>query len=351
MPQLVWTARPDGYCDYVSSQWVQYCGVTEEQLYGEGRFQAVHPEDREQVLTAYRGCIATGNNYETEYRLRRHDGLYRWFKARGVPVRDARNGIMQWLGTATDIDDQKQTENELRKANASLEEFAYVTSHDLQEPLRMVNLYTQLLLRQLGSPDETAVEFAGYVQSGVRRMQRLIDDLLSFSRAERVDWESNATADLQAALADAASVLRGRLDEAGGTFEVTTPLPTVPGEQSRFAQVFQNLLANSIKYRRPGVAPHIIVSAEREADDWVISVADNGQGFDPRYAERIFGLFKRLHGRDVEGTGIGLAVCRKLIERLGGSIWADGRPGQGATFRFRVPAGTANAGSAIVVSV
>jgi PAS domain S-box-containing protein len=226
---------------------------------------------------------------------------------------------------------------DLARSNAELEQFAYVASHDLQEPLRMVASYTQLLARRYtGKLDEDADEFIGFAVDGARRMQELINDLLTYSRVgtralqlDNVDTNQlvdQVVSDLAAAISDSKA-------------EVTRDdLPTLRSDPTQLRQLFQNLIANGIKFHRPDEAARVHVSATREHGAWTFSVSDNGIGIEPQYLDRIFALFQRLHTRaDYPGTGIGLAICKKIVERHGGQIRVDSAPGRGTTFRFTLP--------------
>jgi light-regulated signal transduction histidine kinase (bacteriophytochrome) len=224
----------------------------------------------------------------------------------------------------------------LERANRELEEFAYVASHDLQEPLRMVGIYTEMLLNRFAPDDANARVYAGFVRQGVDRMDQLIQDLLAYSRVVHSDDISTGSANLNEAWAEAVKTMESRIGEASATLNVA-PLPVVRGETSQWAHVFQNLLSNSLKYRHADVPPKIDVSARRDGANWVISFQDNGIGFEPQYAQRIFGLFKRLHKDEFSGTGLGLAICQRIVERYGGRIRAEGRPGRGATFHIVLP--------------
>ena len=229
----------------------------------------------------------------------------------------------------------ERANEELRRANRELEEFAFVAGHDLREPLRMVNIYTQLLLERYGSEaDEEAQQFAGHIQYSVARMERLIEDVLKYSQVihQGSSWVMPVVS-LRDPLDQAIAGFRERLDAAGAVIDID-PLPNVLGDQTQIGLVFQNLLSNSLKYAHPRRPLSIRVRARRVANRWATYFEDNGIGFSPEFAERIFGLFKRLHGREVPGTGLGLAVCRRIIERFGGEMWAQGDPDAGATFIF-----------------
>jgi light-regulated signal transduction histidine kinase (bacteriophytochrome) len=228
--------------------------------------------------------------------------------------------------------------NELGRSNADLEQFAYVASHDLQEPLRMVSSYVQLFeKRYKGQVDEQADKYIQYAVEGARRMSLLIGGLLEYSRVAR-DETTPGIVSAEQALERALFNLRAVIEESGAALS-HDPLPEVVADPVQLAQVFQNLLGNAIKFHAPGVAPRVHVTAARRPHDWLFGVEDNGIGIAPQHAERVFVIFQRLHERaQYPGTGIGLAICKKVVERHGGRIWVESEPGRGATFRFTFPA-------------
>ncbi|MDQ2776047.1 MAG: PAS domain S-box protein [Acidobacteriota bacterium] len=535
LPQLVWTSLPSGSCDYLSSQWVEYTGIPEQDQLGLRWLDLVmHPDDREVTYRAWMAAVADEAAYDLEYRLRRADGVYRWFKTRGTPVRDSSERIVRWFGTCTDIDDQRsaeeerkqmlareqvarataellnrigpmllseldsaaliqrvtdiatelvraeigsffhnvvdergesymlyslsgvpreafakfpmprntavfgptfrgegvvlsgditkdpryghtaphygipqghlpvksylaapvisrsgevlgglffghsqpevfsqtdaevvtgiaaqaaialdnarlfaaseraqealrQSNQELQHANADLEQFAFAAAHDLQEPLRMVTSYTQLLERALkGTVEKRLQDYLEYIVSGSKRMTLLLHDLLAYTETSRDSEVPSAPVDLNRALAQSLRNLDVAISESSAIVS-SADLPEVVGRSTHFVQLFQNLVGNAIKYAKAGVVPRISISVEPAQDDWLLKVSDNGMGIEPEYHKQVFGVFKRLHGSEIPGTGIGLAICQRVVERAGGQIWVESEAGLGAAFCFRLP--------------
>jgi light-regulated signal transduction histidine kinase (bacteriophytochrome) len=230
---------------------------------------------------------------------------------------------------------------QLERSNADLEQFAWAASHDLKEPLRMISSYTQLLIRRGPLAEDTqAADFARYIQQGVARMGGLIDALLAYSRAMYRPLGPGHVTDGRAAAEEAAQTLRVAIEESGAAVHID-PLPPVRAELAPLVQIFQNLLANALKYRDPKASPAIHVSAVASDGEVRFSVRDNGIGIAAEHYSRIFEVFRRLHGEDYEGLGIGLAICKRLVERYGGRIWLESEPGIGSTFHFTLPAAEA----------
>lgn len=227
---------------------------------------------------------------------------------------------------------------ELRRSNRDLEQFAYVASHDLQEPLRKVASFTQLLQKRYGGQmDERADQYIAFAVDGAKRMQQLIQDLLGFSRVGRLGGEL-ADVPLDAALADALGNLENLVEDTGAVV-TSDDLPVVRGERPLLVQLLQNLVGNAIKFRDPERPPVVRISARRVGDSWELECRDNGIGIDPQYAERVFVIFQRLHPKDLyEGTGIGLALCKKIVEYHGGRIWLGEPDGPGTSIRWTLPA-------------
>jgi PAS domain S-box-containing protein len=251
---------------------------------------------------------------------------------------------VRYVGLKRDVSERKAAERRLAmqaealaRSNEELQRFAYVSSHDLQEPLRTIASYTQLLERRYrGRVDADGEEFVGYVVEGVRRMQDLIDALLAYARVDRDAPESRPVA-LDDVLEQAIANLKASVEESGASIEAG-PLPEVLGERSQLVQLFQNLLSNAIKFRSEA-PPRVRFSAQRDGAFWRIQVQDEGIGIPAQHLDRVFALFHRLHTRDkIAGTGLGLAICKKIVQRHGGRIWVTSREGSGSTFSFTLPA-------------
>jgi PAS domain S-box-containing protein len=338
MPQIVTTTLPDGSVDYLNERWFAFTGLSRSADLTASWAMVMHAEDLPPAMERWQRSLETGLDYSHEYRLwDLHESRWRWFIGRALPVRGIDGNIVKWLGTSTDIDDQKRVEEELRRANQDLEQFAYSASHDLQEPLRSIKIYGDLLKRRYRHKlDGQALEFCDYMHSGATRMEMLVTDLLAYTQVTRLEApveDTDANESLDAAVAN----LSRAIAESGA--EIThDPLPSARVHSTHMRQLFQNLIGNAIKYRSPDRVPLIHVQSERQQGLWVFAVRDNGIGIETEYKEHIFGLFKRLHTSDeYSGTGIGLAICQRIVERYHGRIWVESSPGDGSTFFFSIP--------------
>ena len=379
-PAMVWVTEADGACSYLNARWYAFTGQTPETALGMGWLSAVHPDDAEAAGHAFAAANLRQESFAIEYRLRRHDGVYRWAidaaaprfgtSAEAPPGEEAADPaagpaagrFLGYIGSVIDIDDQKAAERQLREANETLEarvaertaelreanvqleqrnrelhDFAYVASHDLQEPLRKIQSFASLLAAEhVDALGEEARHYLSRMQSAAGRMSELIRDLLALSRVatsqgrlERVDLD----AALDAVLGD----LDVRIAQSGGTVEAGG-LGVVVADPLQMRQLLQNLVGNALKFYREGAAPRVRVRTERRDRAVVLHVEDDGVGFDARHAERIFSPFQRLHPRTTyEGTGMGLAIVRRIAERHGGTAEATSAPGQGAHFTVTIP--------------
>jgi len=302
----------------------------------------VHEDDRERVKQEINAALEQGNDYVSEYRVVLPDGAVRWLFARGQAETAPDGGKTRFSGVVTDITDRKKVEDdlarhsqELARSNADLQQFAFVTSHDLQEPLRSIASYAQLLARRYEAAlDGDAKEYLGFIVDGASRMQQLINDLLAFSRILHGQERPFVDVDMELVFAWTIMNLNQAIQESGAVVS-HDPLPPIRGHQQEIIQLLQNLLGNAIKYRGKE-PPRIYVSAEERDDEVLFSVRDNGIGIAPEYHEQIFGVFKRLHGKSMPGTGIGLAIAKRIVEKHGGRIWVDSNEGKGSTFCFTV---------------
>lgn len=292
--------------------------------------------------------LKAGRPFDREFRIRRADtGALRWLHGRGEVEREAETGHAILIGTALDITERKMAQEQIQntvealtRSNVELERFAYIASHDLQEPIRNVVAFSQLLQKRfMGKLGDEADEYLGYIISGAKRMQTLVLDLLDYSRVS-TSGRSFARVALDDVLAAVRENLRMSLEESGALLDID-PLPRVYGDEIQLVALFQNLIGNAVKFRRPGVVPMIRVAVERTGPNWTIAVADNGIGIAAEHCPQIFTIFKRLHtDQTYPGTGIGLAVSKRIVERHGGSITVDSVPDQGSRFLLTLPAVT-----------
>jgi PAS domain S-box-containing protein len=303
----------------------------------------IHPDDRELVQISVDEALHDNKPYSIDHRIILPNGSIRIVHEQAEVNFDEAGKALKMVGTVQDITDRKKAEDELKatlkdlkRSNTELEQFAYIASHDLQEPLRMVASFTQLLQnRYQDKLDEDANDFINFAVDGATRMQNLINDLLIFSR---VGTRGNPfkKIDMGAVLEGVIATFRQLIKETNATLTYNS-LPMIFADGSQMIELLQNLISNAIKFRTEE-PPRIHVSGEVKADKWIFSVIDNGIGIDSQYFDRIFIIFQRLHKKDeFGGTGIGLAICKKIVERHGGKIWVESELGKGSTFYFSIP--------------
>ncbi|WP_299402751.1 PAS domain-containing protein, partial [Acaryochloris sp. IP29b_bin.148] len=330
-----------------SPAYIRMFGFAEENLHTNYKLweSLVHPDDMPWINENLQAHLQDSSvPYRFDYRLRTPSGDWKWMANLGKVVeRDSQGHPVRMAGMHLDISDRKQTEEqlqqinrELQNSNEELSQFAYVASHDLQEPLRMVKSFTELLAKRYqGQLDDKADRYMSYITDGTIRMQTLISDLLAYSRVGRFELALQSTS-LEDVVEQVCSDLQSVIQNKNAKIEVES-LPTLHTDPTQMHQLMQNLIANAIKYCQ-AEQPIVRIWATETHNHCTISVQDNGIGIDPQFSERIFVIFQRLHTKDTySGTGIGLAICKKIVERHGGSIGLESQEGQGSTFFFTLP--------------
>lgn len=350
LPQLVWTARPDGSVDYYNQRYLEYDGIAPQDGENWAWEPVLHPDDLQATVDAWQHAVRSGEIYQAEHRVRRADGTFHWHLSRGWPVRDAQGNVIRWFGTATDIHDVKQAEavlseyaEKLQQSNRELEQFAFVASHDLQEPLRKIRLFGNAIQQKLRGKldDETQDNFQRMI-SASERMQAMIQDLLELSRIN-TQGRPFTRVNLSEVAADVVSDLEARIHRTGGQV-IIEPLPVIEADPMQIHQVLQNIIANALKFHKSGTPPVVNIFSQYSQvknstrQSVCIYIQDNGIGFDEALFEQMLQPFKRLHGRSkYEGNGMGLAIVKRIIDRHQGEITARSHPNEGATFIITLP--------------
>ncbi|MFA6470392.1 MAG: PAS domain S-box protein [Candidatus Latescibacterota bacterium] len=335
-PIIVW--NPDMRITLFNRAFEKLTGYSAEEVIGRELAVLFPPESKEQSLESI-ARTAGGEYWETvEIPIRRKNGEVRialWNSA-NITASDGLT-IVATIAQGQDITERKKAEEKLRETNKELEQFAYVASHDLQEPLRSVNSFTELLERRYRDQlDERAKEYIGFIVDGASRMQRLIQDLLAFSKVGRINSEPSFIS-CNEIIERVYGNIKESIEETGAEIS-HGDLPVLYANETSLTQLFQNLIGNAVKFHKEGVSPRVHVSAQRKESEWLFSVKDNGIGINKKYFGKLFVIFQRLHGRDeYPGTGIGLAICKKIVESYGGRIWVESSEGEGATFYFTFP--------------
>ncbi|NJM05893.1 PAS domain S-box protein [Candidatus Gracilibacteria bacterium] len=356
MPLLVWLATPDGKSFYYNQRYLHYTGLNKAELDMEGWSELIHPDDRAEAEVRWRASLANGFPYEMEFRLRRHDNEFRWMLVRAVAVRDEHHTISYWVGTNTIIDEQKRTEEMLRERSAELshltqaleirnrelDQFAYVTSHDLKAPLRGIANLAGWIEEDLPDMPTPIKQHLDLMRGRVYRMEALIDGILQFSRVGRAKQEIELI-DVRELLDDVIDLLAIPRHV---MLTIDVDLPPLLTQKLLLQQVFANLIGNAVKHSLQDNL-RISISAQPLPEHIEFRIADNGQGIAPKYHERIFGIFQTLASRDkIEGSGLGLALVKRIVEHQRGQVWVESAEGKGATFFFTWPYRVSEAGVA-----
>ncbi len=337
--QFAWTADQTGSIFWYNQRWYDYTGTTLEEMQGWGWMKVQHPDHLERVQERFRACIDRGEAWQDTFPLRSKGGEWRWFLSRALPILDEAGNVVRWFGTNTDITENRAREEDLRLANQDLEQFAFTASHDLKEPLRNLVIFSQLLQQDYSDKfDAAGMEYLQHVVEGAQRMDALISDLLAYTHTTRLDDEAVAPVNTGAVLEQVLKDLNSIVQQ-GDASICYDPMPAVAMKEVHLRQLFQNLIGNALKYCKDNQPPRIYLTAERNNDVWKFSVQDNGIGIAQQYQKQVFGLFKRLHvnGGKYPGTGIGLAICHKIVELYGGRIWVQSEVDMGTTVHFTIP--------------
>lgn len=376
IPHFVWTGDASGQLNYFNDAVFEYSGMSMAEIMEKGWLEIVHPDDREENVRRWLNAIETGENFHFEHRFRKHDGTYRWQLSRAIPHKNEAGEIQMWVGTSTDIQEQilftqelerlvkmrtellqeanqklEKSIEELQKSNAQLQSFAYISSHDLQEPLRKIRTFAgRIMEKESDKLSEKGREYFIRMQDAATRMQKLIEDLLAYSRTSSSD-QVYKRMEMSAVLEEVRMEFEDSLSEKNATVSVTGIPFQAEMVGFQFVQLFHNLFSNAIKFSKPDIPLHItiqtaVVSGAELPDPKLnpdieyghVSFSDNGIGFDSVYQDRIFEVFQRLHGKnEYSGTGIGLAIVKKIVENHHGAISATGVPGLGARFDVYIP--------------
>lgn len=362
MQQKIYTADATGTMDYFNKQWTDYTGATLEQLLHSGFQNYIHPDDAAEILRLWNRSVATGESFEVEQRIRGRDNVYRWHLNRTQAMRDDAGKILMWLGSITDINELKQAQevlqsakerlvgeagalerivsertSKLRDTTSHLETFVYSIAHDLRAPLRAVQGYAQMLNEDYGAVlDETGIGYTGKIAAAAQSLDRLLMDLLEYSRISEANINL-APISLKSALESAIAQCEELIRANNAIIDIASPLPDMRAHAPILQQVLVNLLSNAVKFVAPGVQPRVRISAEERQEAVRLWIEDNGIGIDPKHQQRIFEVFERAHDGGYSGTGIGLAIVRKGVERMGGCVGMESIPGSGTRFWVELP--------------
>lgn len=345
MPQLVWTVTSDGnFMDYANGRIDLFDSVVQDESGNWNPFGSFHPDDLEKTKLAWFQAFKEKSEHKVEHRIKHKDGSYRWYLTQARPIKDSQGNIIKWIGITTDINDVKEAEEKLKEqkaqlenANNELESFSYSVSHDLRAPLRAIDGFSRMLSKKAERMDDESLHRIQVIRSSVKKMESLIDDLLSFSRYARAEL-SKGSIDMNDVVEEVTGTQSQTIGDRAIEFRIEK-LPNAMGDVGLIERVWSNLIANAVKFTRNRKKAIIEIGAKKEGRTIVYYVKDNGAGFDMKNYDRLFAVFQRLHREDeFEGTGIGLPIVQRIVSRHCGQVWAEGKIDEGATFYFRLPA-------------
>ena len=334
---LIWKARPDKLCDYFNKVWLEFTGRTYEQEFGNGWAEGVHPDDFQRCLDVYITAFDSRKAFSMDYRLRRHDGEYRWIQDDGCPRYDVNGEFSGYIGYCLDITDRKHAEQALWEKNTELERFTYTVSHDLKSPLITIQSYAGMISKDMDAGNYSRVQVdLKRIERAATQMSTLLNDLLELSRVGR-QMNEPSRIDMNRLVREVLTQLAGPLGQKDIEIIINQDLPEIRGDHKRIAEVLQNLVENAIKYMGDQPAPCIDIGARHDGNKLVFFVRDNGKGVAPLFHKTIFDLFNKLDAGS-ERTGIGLALVKRIIEVHGGTVWVESEGvGKGSCFCFTVP--------------
>jgi PAS domain S-box-containing protein len=344
-PLIIWVTNAQGEIEFVNRAYSEFFGFTFEEIKDMGWQPLVHPEDQTSYTNVFLECLRERTWFNAEGRVQRKDGEWRWIDSYGQPRFSPSGEYLGMAGSSVDVTPRKRAESivrayteQLMRSNEALQDFAFMASHDLREPLRKIQAFSNRLADYPGSSlDEQEHNYLVLIRQAAERMHRMLDGLLAYSRVtiQSKPFESGS---LNRVAEEVISDLQPQLEETGGNVDLGE-LPVIEADSNQMRQLLQNLIGNAIKFHRPGISPHIRIYSQPTANDCIqLIVADNGIGFEMEYASHLFKPFHRLVGKTAyEGSGMGLAICQKIVERHGGSITAQSEPGVGSTFTVTLP--------------
>jgi PAS domain S-box-containing protein len=338
IPQIVWTANPNGELDYYNSNWYTFTGLTEEESIAYGWQKVIHFQDKQTATDAWNHSVKTGEKFQTEFRMRNaQDGSYRWYLGRALPMRDENGNITKWFGTATDVHDQKEKSEELTRVNEELDNFVYTASHDLKAPI--TNLEGLMNLIEGRTPAACADDLQPLhfmMNKQIGKLKLIIHDLADVGRIEKDAVEGFEKVEIDKLVEEFIVTHQEKIARKEASLRLELHSESLFFSPRHLRSILHNLLDNALKYSHPTIEPEILVATEQQDEYWVLKVKDNGMGIPQEYHNKIFEMFKRFN-RHADGTGIGLYIVKRITEKYHGSVELESEKGKGSTFTVRLP--------------